>query len=174
MPPTFDGAAVGMPWLQPRPHDATRRAVQFIAGIEASKGLLAWLAASGLLSLMHRDLAALALRLVEHLHLNPAAHMPHVLLDAVAQFPQGRLLWIAAGAAGYGALRLLEAWGLFRGRAWAEWLGALSGAIYLPFELAGLAQRRGLLEFAVLAVNIVVVAVMLRALQLRRQRAAAG
>lgn len=149
---------------------SSRGAVRAIALVEAVKGLVVLLAASGLLALVHHDLNALAARLVAHAHLNPASRYPHIFLDAVSHLQQPRLLWLAAGAAGYSALRLLEAWGLYRGRAWAEWLAALSGAIYLPFEVAELLRRPGWLGAGLLLLNLAVVAVMVAALVARRRR----
>ncbi len=139
--------------------------------VEAFKGLVVLLAASGLLALVHRDLNDLAGRLVSYAHLNPAAHYPHIFLDAVSQLQQPRLLWLAAGAALYAAVRLAEAYGLWTDRAWAEWLAALSGGLYVPIEIAELLHRPTGLGAAVLAVNVAVVAVMVKALLQRRQRA---
>ncbi|MFT3718689.1 DUF2127 domain-containing protein [Pseudorhodoferax sp.] len=148
--------------------DASRGAIRAIALVEACKGLVVLLAATGVLALVHHDLNALAARLVAHSHLNPASKYPHIFLDAVAHLQQPRLLWLALGAAAYSALRLLEAYGLYRQRAWAEWLAALSGGIYLPFEVAELAHRPTALGALVLVVNLAVVGVMAWALVRRR------
>lgn len=146
-----------------------RRAIRGVAGFEAAKGLLVLLSGSGVLLLAHHDLHALAARLVAHLHLNPAAHMPLVFVEAAGRLGDLRLAWLAAGAAAYSAARLLEAWGLWHQRAWAEWLAAGSGAIYVPFEIAGLWRRPGALGAALLLLNLAVVALMLMALQRRRR-----
>ena len=50
-----------------------------------------------------------------------------------------------------------------------EWLAAGSGAIYVPFEIAGLWHRPGALGAALLLLNLAVVALMLMALQRRRR-----
>lgn len=149
-----------------------RRAIRAVALFEAAKGALVLLAASGLLALLHEDVHALAARLIEHLHLNPASRAPKVFVDALANLDDRRLVLLAAGAAAYAACRLAEAWGLFRERAWAEWLAAVSGAIYVPFELAELGRGGGWLDAAALAVNLAVVALMVAALRRRRARAA--
>lgn len=148
----------------------THGAVRAVALVEALKGGVVLLAAAGLPALLHHDLGVLAARLVAHMHLNPASRYPHIFLDAVAHLQQTRLLWLAAGAGAYGGLRLLEAWGLYRGRAWAEWLAALSGAIYLPFEVLELVHRPSGLGVGVFVVNLAVVAVMAAALVQRRRR----
>jgi uncharacterized membrane protein (DUF2068 family) len=153
----------------PTPANArTGTAIRAVAAVEGLKGIVVLLAASGLLAYIHEDLNSLANRLVEHAHLNPASKWPHVFLDAVARLDEPRLLLLAIGAAAYAVIRLFEAYGLFKGRAWAEWLSALSGAIYVPFEIVEVARTPSLLTWTLLAVNIAVVAIMARALWQRR------
>lgn len=147
----------------------TQAARRLIAAVEALKGVIALLAASGVLALVHQDLNAWAMALVRHTHLNPAAHYPQVFLEAVAHLDQPRLLWLALGAATYAALRLAEAYGLYRDRAWAEWLAALSGGLYLPFEFAELIKAPSWLTTTTLLLNLAVVAVMAQALAARRR-----
>lgn len=150
----------------------TDRPIRAVAACEAAKGVLVLVAASGLLALIHRDVHAAAATLIEHLHLNPAAHYPSIFLDAAAQVHDSRLMMLAAGAALYAAARLVEAWGLWHGRAWAEVLAAASGAVYVPFELWELVRRFSVHGLVLLGVNIAVVALMLHALHRRRAAAA--
>lgn len=139
-----------------------------VALFEAAKGLLALAAGSGVLLLLHHDVRAMALRLVEHAHLNPAARYPHLFLDAVARVESVRLWLLVAGVVAYAGIRFAEAWGLWRGRAWAEVLAALSGGIYLPLELMEAVHRPGGLSAVLLLLNLAVVLLMLRTLWRRR------
>ena len=150
-----------------------RKAVRAVAWLEASKGVVVLLAATGLLSLIHRDLHEIAARLVEHAHLNPAARYPRIFVDAAGQLQNTRLVLLALGAATYAVLRLVEGYGLFRERAWAEMLAAGSGAVYVPMEVVGLLRHASWLGLALLVFNLAVVAVMVAALW-RRRRAAGG
>lgn len=150
-----------------------RKAVRAVAWLEASKGVVVLLAATGLLSLIHRDLYEIAARLVEHAHLNPASRYPRIFVDAAGQLQSARLVLLALGAATYAVLRLVEAYGLFHERAWAEVLAAGSGAVYVPMEVVGLYRHASWLGLALLVFNVAVVAVMLAALW-RRRRAAGG
>lgn len=147
---------------------ATRRAIRAIAAVEAAKGLVVLLAATGLLSLLHADLGVLAARLVRYSHLNPASHYPRIFIDAASQLQTPRLLWLALGAIAYSLLRLVEAWGLLHEQAWAEWLAAGGGAIYVPIELAEVLHQPTALGLGVLTANVAVVAVMVMALRARR------
>lgn len=138
-----------------------------MAAVECFKGVVVLLAASGLLALLHRGVHALAAALIAHAHLNPASKAPRIFLDAAAQVNDARLWQLAAGAAAYAAVRLVEAHGLYRERAWAEWLAAVSGALYVPFEVAELMRRPIALAATLLALNGGIVALMVRALRAR-------
>src|SRR5215471_21835247 len=102
---------------------------------EALKGVLVILAGVGLLAFVHRDAQAFAERLVVHLHLNPARHYPRVFIEAAGRLTDSNLWLLAAGAFAYSTLRFAEAYGLWRARSWAEWIGIVSGGIYLPLEV---------------------------------------
>ena len=69
----------------------------------------------------------------------------------------------------YGLLHLFEAWGLWRAKAWASWLGCLAAALYLPLDLYALwhASAAGP-RLAVLAINLLVVWVLARDIRRRR------
>ena len=148
------------------------RAIRLVATIECFKGIIVLLAASGLLALIHHDVHRIAALLIEHAHLNPASKYPKIFIDATAQVTDARLWQLATGAATYSLLRFAEAYGLYRGRAWAEVLAAFSGAIYVPFEVADLAHRPTVLSIAFLALNLAIVALMVQALYVRRKASA--
>lgn len=147
----------------------SHKPVKIIAAFEAFKGLVALAAASGLLLFVHRDLHVLVMRLVEHAHLDPAAKYPHIFIDAATHLQNRRLTLLALGAAAYSLIRFVEAYGLFRAAAWAEILAAISGAIYVPFELHQVLHRASWLSIAALTLNMAVVGIMLYALLQRRR-----
>jgi len=152
------------------PAVSSRDAVRAVAVVEAAKSALALLVATGLLTLVHRDLHAMAVRLVEHSHFNPAAKYPLIFLRAADDLQNMHLMLVAAGAAVYAAVRAAEAYGLYRERSWAEWLAATGAAVYLPIEVVECARRPGALGIALLVVNLSVVWVMVTALRRRRVR----
>ncbi len=126
-------------------------------------------AGSGLLLLINRDVEALAERLLAHLHLNPAHHYPRIFLQIAGGATPGRLLLIALGALIYAIIRITEAAGLWHQKRWAEWLGVITGLIYVPFELVAL--RRGLSGGPALALiaNLGIVGYLAWALSRRQQ-----
>lgn len=62
-------------------------------------------------------------------------------------------------------MRFIEAYALWGERRWAEWFAAVSGAIYVPFELYELLHRFSGLAVTALAVNLAVVGAMIGALR---------
>jgi uncharacterized membrane protein (DUF2068 family) len=137
---------------------ARQRAQRLIALVEALKGIGALAASIGLLSLLHHDLRHVVAVLIGHFGLKPGDHYPEELLRYASILQDTSLRTLVALAGAYVSLRLIEAYGLWKGRAWGEWLGALSGAVYVPFELRHLLHRPGVFSAAVVLANVAIVA----------------
>ena len=144
--------------------------VRAVAMLEAGKGLLALVAGSGLLLLWNDDLQAIGNNLLRHLHLNPGRTQDHVLWEALTSTSQDHLHLIAVGVLCYALVRFIEAGGLWHDRRWAEWLGVLSGAIYVPFEVRELILWPGLLSVGLLSLNALIVAYLALRLSKKRRR----
>jgi uncharacterized membrane protein (DUF2068 family) len=144
----------------------SRLGLRTIALFEAAKGLVVLVAGSGLLLLVHRDVQAMAERFVSHLHLDPAKRYPRIFLHIVTEATPARLRLLALGALAYSSIRFAEAYGLWRDRRWAEWMGLVTGVVYIPFEARAFLRHRHLESLTALAVNLAIVvylAVRLRA-----------
>lgn len=135
-------------------HDP-RAGLRSIALLEAAKGVLALVAATGMA--LHQDVRPLVNVLAAHLHLNPASDRPLALLHALEAGASPHLRLLGLGALIYAAIRLLEAVGLWRRRTWALWCGVLTGAIYIPFELVGFLRHPSALPLFLLCINGAVV-----------------
>ena len=133
-----------------------------VAIFEAVKGLLVLLVEFGLLTLLHKDVAAVAERVVRRLHMNPDHRFSHVILEAAYRMTDAKLWALAAGAAAYSTVRFVEAYGLWNKRVWAEWFALLSGCLYLPWEIYEIADRPTPLRLAVFAGNLIIVLYMLK------------
>ncbi|MDW5444020.1 DUF2127 domain-containing protein [Polaromonas sp. SM01] len=142
---------------RPQHPTARRRALRAIALFEAFKGLAALAAGIGLLGLLHRDVHQLATALLWHFHLDPNTRYPALLLHYADLLGAINLRTLAPVALAYISVRLLEAYGLWREKVWAEWLGALSGALYIPLEIAHLLHKPTWINAGVLLANIVMV-----------------
>ncbi|KQB07264.1 DUF2127 domain-containing protein [Vibrio metoecus] len=133
-----------------------------VALLESTKGIISLLLGLGLHHFAGDSLQQLLLDLLQHLHLNPASYWPEKLLHQAGLLTHFNLNWVAAGALVYGAIRLIEAYGLWHNLLWTEWFALLSGAIYLPFELYELLTHPGWLSIATLLINLIIVFYMYR------------
>jgi len=153
-----------------RPAHPSNAGLRTIASYEAAKGAIVLLAGLGLLGLVHHDVQEAGEELVRHFHLSPSSHYPKVFLELTARVTDGWLWALALGSLLYSSLRFTEAYGLWQGRAWAEWLAAVSGAIYVPFEAVELVRKVTVLRLASLTVNLLVVVYMLKLLRRRPRK----
>lgn len=134
--------------------------VRIVAAFEAAKGILILVAGFGLLSIGHQNAQQVAEDIVRHFHLNPARHYPRIFIDVAGNITDPQL-WLMAGfSLSYAGIRLIEAYGLWRERRWAEWLAVLSGSIYVPVETYKLLSGVSWVKVCLLIVNICIVAYM--------------
>jgi uncharacterized membrane protein (DUF2068 family) len=156
-------------------HDPAHiKGVRAVATLEFSKGVIVVLAGLGVLSMRHRDIWGVAESLLEFFHVNPYHHYVGIFIDLVYRVSDIRLWKIAVVAAVYVILRLVEAYGLWYVRPWAEWLAIASGTIYIPFEAADLIHRVTWFRVLVIVINvgIVLYMVQLRLEALKKHHAA--
>ncbi len=131
-----------------------------IALFEAAKGALVLVAGFGLARLVHRDVQHVAEELVDRLHLDPAKRYPRIFIDLAANLSDAQLWALAAFATAYAALRFAEAYGLWFGRRWGEWIAAVSGGIYVPVEIYELSRGASWIKLGALLLNAAVVGYM--------------
>ncbi len=112
----------------------------------------------GALSLMDRDRPELAERLVDWLEVDRGRAVVEWLLARVAGISDGMLLGMGLGGLGYAALEIVEAYGLIRARAWAEWLTIVATALFIPVEVLSLVHRPTPLDVVAIALNVAIVA----------------
>ena len=143
---------------------------RLIAAFETFKGILVLLAGFGLIGLIHHDVAEFAEKLIQHLHLDPTGHYPHIFLE-VANNTSGAKLWgLASLAFACAVVRLLEGYGLWNNMIWAKWLAAVSGGIYVPFEAYEVISKFSWLPIVVLLSNISIVIYLLYRLKVSQQK----
>jgi len=147
----------------PDPH--RHPGLHVIALLEASKAMLALLAATGLEMLGPQPLRDGVNALIRRFSLDP----DHGALPSLLNMISPDAVHLAAAAMiGYGLLHLVEAWGLWKAKAWASWLGCLTASIYLPFDIYAVLRHPGWASWSVLAINLIVVYVLARDLRKRR------
>jgi len=143
--------------LHPQMHRARLQALRSVAMFEFAKGVLAIVAVAALHWLDPGDLADTFLRV---LHVSPDRHFAHFLLSMADRLSNIRFWHLALGVSCYSGLRFAEAVGLWRARAWAEWVALVSGAIYLPLEVGAILRHPTIFHAAVLIINLAIVVFM--------------
>ncbi|HEY1263919.1 MAG TPA: DUF2127 domain-containing protein [Terriglobales bacterium] len=133
---------------------AHKKGLRTVAAIEFAKGMAAIVIALGALALVHKDLWDLAESLLEFLHINTDRRVAQQFLDLADRVTDAQLVTFAIAAFGYATIRLVEAYGLWKTRVWAEWLAILSGLIFLPIEIRELLIHATRFKWAVLLVNL--------------------
>ena len=146
-----------------------RRTLRAIAGFEAVKGVVALLALAGVLDLMDHDVRQLAIELIGRFNLTETGRFPTVLLHYADMVDGADARMVVMLGIGYVTIRFVEGWGLWFDHWWGELFGALSGALYVPFELRHLTHRPSLAGAAVLALNLFLIVYLLVALQRKRK-----
>jgi uncharacterized membrane protein (DUF2068 family) len=137
------------------------KGVRTVATIEFTKGMVVVLAGLGAFSMRHKDIWGVAESFLEFFHVNPHHHYVGVFIDLVYRISDVRLWKIAVVASLYAILRFIEAYGLWYALPWAEWMAFVSGAIYIPFEVADLIHRPTWIRLLIVVVNALVVMYML-------------
>ena len=155
----------------PTPPQRPPLALRSIAVFEAAKGLLALAAVCGLISLRHTDLhAATDAFLLRH-GVNPERHYTRLFIESVAKATNHHVGQLAALGFAYALIRLVEGYGLWQGKHWAEWFAVISAGIYLPLEIQHFAHHATLLNVGVIFFNILIILYLARLLnQQRRNR----
>ena len=86
----------------------------------------------------------------------------------LGSFNQAQILSIAILASLMGALRWVEAGGIWLNQSWAQWLAVFSGFIYIPFEVNELIHRFSWLMVVVLFINTLIVSYLLYVLYAKK------
>ena len=142
-------------------HTRQKRMLRAVAFFEFGKGIFVVLMGLSALALVHRDVWLYAERLLVFFHINPDRHMAQVFLDFADTVTDARL-WAAARIAfAYATLRFAEAYGLWKGRTWAEWVAMVAGSLLLPTEMRELMRGITFLRVALFVVNLAVIFYML-------------
>jgi uncharacterized membrane protein (DUF2068 family) len=147
-------------------------ALRGIAVFEAAKGLLAFAAGLGLLSLRHTDLHAAADLFLQRHGIDPEHHYIRLFIESVAKATNHHAGQITALAFAYALIRLVEAYGLWQGRHWAEWFAVISAGIYLPLEVQHFARHPTPLSAGVMLLNLAIILYLAKLLTQQRRRRA--
>lgn len=150
-----------------------RFGLRVVACFEAAKGFVVLAMGLCLFRLAHKDVEAIALRIVRQLHLGEGRYS-QIFLDAAGRLDDSHVRMLAMVALLYSLVRFIEGYGLWLDRRWAEWFGAVSGAVYLPLEVYKLWEGVTGLRVSILVLNCAIVFFLTQLLVRRQVRTTAA
>lgn len=157
-----------------RSHRRQRRVLRAVAAFEFVKGIFVLLMGICAIALVHRDVWLIAEKLLDKLHISTDHRYAIMFLD-FADSVTDASLWAAASIAfAYAGLRFTEAYGLWKGKVWAEWVALLSGGMLLPLEIRELFRGISLMRCGLFLGNLAVVFYMLYVIESNRRERRAG
>lgn len=141
------------------PNPNAHRDVRMVALFELAKGGVSGSVAAALLLFGPQRVHDFIAMIGEWLHFDPQQSAMARVLAAITP----ETVHLAAMAIGvYACLRFVLFWGLWHARAWASWFGAIAATLYLPFCSYAVVRYPGWPTFAVLALNVFIVWVLVR------------
>jgi len=139
---------------------ARRAGLRTVALFEAFKGVAALAGAFVFIRMLRHDVdfAEAAEHILFRIHIDPSHHRwSREVLHAADRISDTSIAMVLGLAIAYTTLRFIEGYGLWKARAWGEWLAIISGCVYLPVEVYELIRRPSTFYWIILAINIVVV-----------------
>jgi uncharacterized membrane protein (DUF2068 family) len=150
------------------------RTLRGIAVVETVKGLIVIAAGFGALRLLRHDARQVAVALVTRLHIDPQGREAGLFVELAGHLTSARLWALAAMALVYAVVRFVEGYGLWLGRRWAAWVGAIGSGLYVPVEGYELWRHPSVEKGLVLVFNVAVVAFLVAQLRPRARPAVIG
>lgn len=144
--------------------------IKSVAAFEFTKGVVALVGAFALLTLLHRDVAVLACRFAEAVHLNPDWEITQLMIRGAERMSDSRIWMVSGLALVYTAVRFIEGYGLWFERAWAEWFAIAATGVYVPVEVYELFRKNSPLHWVILLVNIAILLLLVNERRLASRR----
>jgi uncharacterized membrane protein (DUF2068 family) len=120
-------------------------------------GTLLILVAVGLFSLVDRDVAELARKVVRTLNLDVDNQYLQAFLGRLDLANRVTIMRLSAGTLLFGALGWTQAVGLYYKKRWAEFLTVFAVCLFIPFEIYHFHQKWSGLRLTGVALNILIV-----------------
>ncbi len=133
------------------------RLLELIGALRLAEGMLVLTVAIGVLRLVHHDVAQTLAAWSAAVRIDPHNEYLHALLARLGLLSDQQLQEISAGSFIYGGLKLIEGFGLWRGKRWAEYLTSIAIGLMIPLEIYELLRHPTIAKAVLLVVNIAVV-----------------
>ncbi len=136
--------------------------LRLIAAAKLAKGVVLACLSLGLLDLIHRDLAAVALRFVQVARISPENKYVLLLLDKLGLVDPATLARLGILSAVYATIDFVEGLGLWLGAAWAEYIVVISTGLFVPEECLAVIHKFTWLRFSILLINGIILVYVAR------------
>lgn len=128
------------------------------------KGMLLLLAGAGFFRWVDPEIATVLAPLFDQLYVSRHTRLLHALLLNVPALQRHSLFLMGLVSVAYATLLFVEGFGLWIEASWAAYLTILSMSILLPTELHAVARDLSASGLGIVAVNVTIVAYLLRRL----------
>jgi uncharacterized membrane protein (DUF2068 family) len=137
-------------------------ALWIIIGFKLGKALLLLLLAAGFVTLIGKDVGEIFDNVLRFVRIDPEHRFFARLGDQLGRITPTNLRWLASGSLLYALLLVVEGVGLIRRSWWAVWLAIGETAFFIPLEVFELLERFTWFMFALLALNLAIVAYLVK------------
>lgn len=120
-------------------------------------GLLFAAISFGIFTLINKDMLVFTDHLVVFLNLDIEKAYVQELVDWLTNIRGDTIIGISTGMFVLGSLNLMEGYGLYRRRRWAEWLTVIATSLFIPLELYEVAQKQTTIRIGALVINVAIV-----------------
>jgi uncharacterized membrane protein (DUF2068 family) len=141
--------------------------LRLIAVFKLFKATLLVIVAVGALNLLHRDVGETVERWVEASGLKPDGRFITTAIAKASSLSPQKIKALSLGSIVYAALFLTEGVGLWLLKRWAEWFTIIITSSLVPVEIYEIHHHPTPLKFAVLVINVVIVAYLI--VRIRKQ-----
>ncbi len=148
------------------------KGLKAVAVLELAKGVFAILGAAWLLYTLGQNWEIALDSLIQRFA--PSLTLPGRISELLAGFNNERQIIAVVALLSYGVLHSVEGYGLWLALPWAEWLGTISGGIYIPFEIWEMLEHPSGFTATVLAINTLIVAYLIYVIKSNPRRETAS
>lgn len=145
-----------MPAPEPEPLTKAPIGLRLIAAAKLVKGFILSFLSLGILDLIHKDLAAVALHFVVVFRISPENRFVVLLLEKLGLVEPSTLVRLGVLSALYASVLLIEGFGLWLGAGWAEYMVVISSGLFVPEECLATFRHFTWLRLSILVINAVI------------------
>ncbi|MBK7707093.1 MAG: DUF2127 domain-containing protein [Acidobacteria bacterium] len=131
--------------------------IHLLAGVKLLKGILLFVVAIKLLTLLNRDVGEWFADFIARHRIDPENKIVHGLIEKIAGINRNNLIAFSVGSFLYSALQITEGVGLWLEKRWAEMLTVVATSLLIPVEIYEIIEKFTFLRVAALVVNLFIV-----------------